>query len=441
MRKRINAYFLVVTFVAIVMTVILATIADYEIFKKERIDDLRNYVHLLKNSGVFNDPDNVQYTADADNIRISFISEDGMVCYDNQANVDNMEEHGDRPEVKAALKKGEGSAIRESETLGENTYYYAEKLDNGYVVRVAKEADSIWHVFTEILPLIGVITVIMLALTVVLTSFLTRSIIKPIEQVANNLDNVEGVTIYKELKPFVTKIKMQHEDIMQSAQMRQTFTANVSHELKTPLTVISGYSELIENGMAAQDDIPRFAANIHKNSARLLTLINDIIHLSELDVMETKPEMEQVDIFDLVKTAAEMLQMNAEKHNVTLIVTGVPAVVMANRGMMDELVYNLIDNAIRYNKENGSVRVHVYTDGNIVELSVKDTGIGISKDNIERIFERFYRVDKSRSKSTGGTGLGLAIVKHIVLLHEGKIETDSETGVGTTMTVTMKAVV
>lgn len=166
----------------------------------------------------------------------------------------------------------------------------------------------------------------------------------------------------------------------------------------------------------------------NKNSARLLNLINDIIHLSELDVMEEKPDMEEVDIFHIARTAGDMLQMSADKHGVLLGVTGIPAMVMANRGMMEEVVYNLIDNAIRYNRANGSVRVHVYTDGNIVELSVKDTGIGISKENQERIFERFYRVDKSRSKSTGGTGLGLAIVKHILSLHDAKIDIDSEVG-------------
>jgi len=221
--------------------------------------------------------------------------------------------------------------------------------------------------------------------------------------------------------------------------MRQEFTANVSHELKTPLTSISGYSELIETGMATEADVHHFATEIHKNSNRLLTLINDIIRLSELDVSEDAPLMEKINLAVIARTATDMLAINAEKNSVTLSYDGSHGYIYANKMMMEELVYNLTDNAIRYNNKNGSVDVSVKTvDGKVI-LRVKDTGIGIPKEHQERIFERFYRVDKSRSKSTGGTGLGLAIVKHIVARNNAQLDMDSEPGKGTDIKVTFDA--
>jgi len=213
--------------------------------------------------------------------------------------------------------------------------------------------------------------------------------------------------------------------------MRQEFTANVSHELKTPLTSISGYSELIENGMVNEADAMRFGKEIHRSANRLLTLINDIIRLSELDSSSEPDTFEQVDLYELAQTCVEMLQMNAEKHGVSLEFSGEKSVVYGSRQMLDEVIFNLCDNAIRYNKENGKVYVSVGEEDDNVYLSVRDTGIGIDEEYRERIFERFYRVDKSRSKETGGTGLGLAIVKHIVALHHAELRLDSEVGVGT----------
>ena len=205
----------------------------------------------------------------------------------------------------------------------------------------------------------------------------------------------------------MAKIRQQHEDILKSARMRQEFTANVSHELKTPLTAISGYAELIEHGMAGQEDTVRFAGEIHKNASRLLTLINDIIQLSELDSDTNKVEYTDVDLYQVASDCVDMLKMNAEKQDVTMRLCGKPSIVFADRQQMEELVYNLCDNAIRYNRRGGSVTVTVNTEGQTVFLSVKDTGIGIPREHQERVFERFYRVDKSRSKATGGTGLGV----------------------------------
>lgn len=436
MKKKISICFLAVTITAIICTVLLSTVADYETLKKEVISDLKNEAYLLIGSGAFDNPENITFDNNyKSDVRITVVSKEGTVCFDTQVNERTLGKHSDRPEINAAFKNGEGGAIRRSQTLDKNTFYYAVKMNNGNVLRVAKETGSIWSSFLSIMPYITVIIVGMSLLAFILTHILTQGIVRPIEKMADNMDDMSDIVIYRELQPFVTKIHNQHENIMQSANMRQEFTANVSHELKTPLAAISGYSELIENGMATDEDVVRFAGDIHRNSVRLLNLINDIIHLSELDVMDETPEMEELDIFEIARTATDMLSLNAEKNDVLLTADGMSLNIVANRGMMEELVYNLIDNAIRYNVKNGSVHVYVYKENGDVCLCVKDTGIGVCKEDQDRIFERFYRVDKSRSKSGGGTGLGLAIVKHIVSLHNAKLSIDSEIGIGTTVTI------
>ena len=226
------------------------------------------------------------------------------------------------------------------------------------------------------------------------------------------------------------------EDNELNAKLRQEFTANVSHELKTPLTAISGYAELIENGMISSDDeIRRMAGEIHNNSGRLITLIKDVIRLSELDE-EQDEILEKVPLSVVAQSSVKMLQINAEKHHVTLTFEGEDAFIWGTRQMVDEVVYNLCDNAIRYNKENGSVTVRVYRENGHAILRVQDTGIGIPQECQERIFERFYRVDKGRSKLTGGTGLGLAIVKHILMRLKGELKLVSTPGQGTIITIT-----
>ena len=220
-----------------------------------------------------------------------------------------------------------------------------------------------------------------------------------------------------------------------NAKMRQEFTANVSHELKTPLTAISGYSELIENGMiSSESEIRRMAGEIHSNSGRLITLINDVIRLSELDE-EQEEVLQKIPLLVAAKSCVQMLQINAEKHGVTLTLEGEEVSLWGTRQMVDEVLYNLCDNAIRYNKENGSVTVKVHRQNDCAVLIVQDTGIGIPEECQKRIFERFYRVDKGRSKSTGGTGLGLAIVKHILVRLKGKLSLVSKPGEGTTITI------
>ena len=426
MKRKINARFVLLTVMSVVLTLVLATLAYYELFKKEVLADLRSYTYVLQHAQMFEDLTTMQeYTLSDTDVRITLIDPKGAVQYDSRADAADMDNHENRPEIAQALKNGYGEAIRHSDTIDRNLFYYALRLDNGSILRVGKESGSIWAVFASIFPWIAGIGMLLIGLGLVLSHYLTIQLLEPIERMANDMDHLDSMTVYKEMIPFTTKIRKQHEDIIKNAKMRQDFTANVSHELKTPLTSISGYSELIENGMATDADVVRFAAEIHKNSMRLLTLINDIIRLSELDVTEQT----------LMTQKVNMLQINGEKHDVSIALYGTGCMINANREMMEELVYNLCDNAIRYNNAGGSVSVWVTQAQDHVVLSVKDTGIGIPKEDQERIFERFYRVDKSRSKSTGGTGLGLAIVKHIVEQHGAKLEVESKLGEGTEIRV------
>lgn len=436
MKRKINARFVLLTVMSVILTLVLATVAYYELFKKEVLADLRSYTYVLEHAGVFDDMTAVrEYTLSDTDVRITLIDPDGAVRYDSQADAEDMDNHENRPEIAEALRFGSGEAIRHSDTIGRNLFYYAARLDNGSILRVGKESGSIWAIFAGILPWIGGIGLGLILIGLVLSHYLTMQLLEPIERMANDMDHLDSMTVYKEMIPFTTKIRKQHEDIIKNAKMRQDFTANVSHELKTPLTAISGYSELIENGMATDADVQRFAGEIHKNSKRLLTLINDIIRLSELDVSEQNLTTQEVDLYEIARTCVDMLQVNGEKHDISIFLLGTSSTVNANREMMEELVYNLCDNAIRYNNAGGSVKVWVTKKDGHAVLSVTDTGIGIPREDQERIFERFYRVDKSRSKSTGGTGLGLAIVKHIVEQHDAKLEIDSKLGEGTEIRV------
>ena len=437
LKKVINLEFITFSLVAIAVTMVLSTFIFYEVYKAEIIRDLKGYAEVLKNTGDFDEDDTGVYASvDTNDLRLTLVAPDGRVLYDNQADETSMQNHLDRPEIAEAFENGDGQVIRRSATLNKSTYYYAILLKSGRVLRIARETNNVISMFLAAVPVMLIVMTILVLVTIIVTHYLTRNILKPIEQMANSLDDDTHIVAYKEMRPFIDMIQKQHADIVKSSQMRQEFTANVSHELKTPLTSISGYSELIETGMATEADVHHFATEIHKNSNRLLTLINDIIRLSELDVSEDAPLMEKIDLAVIARTATDMLAINAEKNSVTLSYDGSHGYIYANKMMMEELVYNLTDNAIRYNNKNGSVDVSVKTVDDKVVLRVNDTGIGIPKEHQERIFERFYRVDKSRSKSTGGTGLGLAIVKHIVARNNAVLDMISEPGKGTDISVT-----
>lgn len=435
MRKKLNIQLIGIAILSMFLTMGMILFIFYGIFRQQVLSELQTVAHMMGNMENLTVYSVKDYQAKLDNMRITLLDTEGHVLYDSDVDANVMDNHAERPEISDAYASGEGYAIRESDTLSQNTYYYAILLDNGGVLRVAKEANSILSIFTTSLPSLLFIIISLTLICTVVAGILTKSLMKPIDNMAKDINHMNEIETYDELKPFIETIQSQHEDIIKNAKLRQEFTANVSHELKTPLTVISGYSELIENGMTGAEDTIRFSKEIHRNSTRLLTLINDILRLSELDSGEQNTPMEDIDLYELSDNCISMLQMNAEKNNVILDLKGPHLTVFANRQMLEEMIYNLCDNGIRYNKPNGKVEVSIRENNENVVFMVSDTGIGISGENINRIFERFYRVDKSRSKQTGGTGLGLAIVKHIAEQMNAQIQIDSELEKGTTITI------
>lgn len=439
MKKKINIRFILISAMAIIVTAVSAMVVYYGILKKQIFADLKIYAHIMEQVHR-NDTEEkalANYDPWEDQLRVTLIDTDGTVLYDSLADKTKMSNHKDRPEIQQAMKTGEGEAVRYSATVSLHTFYYAMKLEDGKILRIGRDSESIKNITRTTMAIIVVISLLIFHLCMLISYFLAKRLMEPVERMASNIAMVDETMVYDEMKPVVAKMKEQHFNIIRNVEMRQEFTANVSHELKTPLTAISGYAELIGSGMTDAEDTKRFAGEIHRNADRLLTLISDIIKLSELDESQHELEMEETDLYELAENCIELLSVTAEKQEVALKLEGQSTKVTANKGLMEELIYNLCSNAIRYNKSGGSVVITIGTREEHAYLRVADTGIGIPREAQERVFERFYRVDKSRSKSTGGTGLGLAIVKHIVAQHDAKITLESEPGIGTTIEVTI----
>ncbi len=373
------------------------------------------------------------------NIRITLVSPSGKVIADNIEDASTLDNHANREEIIEAKKNGEATVTRNSDTQKEKVYYFAKQLDDGNILRVSSQATNIGNFFKDYIVYI-LICILAVIIAAVFVSFaITKSIIKPIRKLGQNLDDVDKFKSDEELKPLVNALLQQKKKQKMLDRQKKQFTANVSHELKTPLTSIAGYAELIETGMAKEEDIKPFARVIRKQALRLVSLSEDIIQLSQLEESDDENmSFESVDLYDIANKCVEALTINALNKNVTLSISGEQCYIRGKAQLVEEMVYNLLDNAIRYNKENGTVTVTVTPLSKGASVSVKDTGIGIPAKYQDRIFERFFRVDKSRSKATGGTGLGLAIVKHITQLHGADLKLESEEGKGTQIIVTFK---
>ncbi|MBE5826461.1 MAG: two-component sensor histidine kinase [Butyrivibrio sp.] len=439
MKSKINKRLVGIAVLAVIATVVGITIIYYGLFQRQVRADLAVSAKLLRDTHYFEsanvDKDEIDLSTDIEELRVTWVSEDGTVLYDNDASAELLTNHYDRPEIQDAFTDGVGEAVRKSDTMNQNTFYYAVLLDNGTVLRVATDAQSLWAVFMSVAPIITLIILIIITVCVLISHILTRQLIMPIEVMVSNLENADYESPYRELDPLSEMLRSQHTDVLAAAKARQDFTANVSHELKTPLTAISGYAELLEGGMVAEDKQNHFYQEIRKNTDRLLALINDIIKLSELDRVDHGITFEKIDLYGVAHECVNELSVSANLKEITITIVGKESVIRGNKEMIKELIENLVQNAIRYNNPGGKVLVSVNSQDNSTCLIVKDNGIGIPAADQQRIFERFYRVDKSRSKATGGTGLGLAIVKHIVEIHDAKIELDSTPGVGTTISV------
>ena len=289
-----------------------------------------------------------------------------------------------------------------------------------------------------------VVFLISVVLALVLSKMIYKSVITPINTI--NVENPDEEVEFDEIRPLVDKINTQNKQIKHQMdelktenekqnKMRREFTANVSHELKTPLTSISGYAEIMRNGVAKPEDINRFSGIIYDETQRLITLVGDIINLSKLEEKEVIHEKKMVDLREISQNVISRLSAVATRKNITLKLEGTDEKVYGVASIMDEIIYNLCDNAIKYNKENGLVTINIQKVDGVVEYTVTDTGIGIAKNELDRVFERFYRVDKSHSRAIGGTGLGLSIVKHGVSYHGGEVSIKSELGSGTSIKI------
>ena len=384
---------------------------------------------------------------EAEQYRVTWIDAGGGVLYDSRSSAGEMENHLAREEVREALEQGQGASVRASATLTEKYLYSARLLPDGTVLRLSVAQSSLLVLTLGMAQPAAAIGLIALVLSSVLALRLAKSIVRPLNRL--DLDRPMEGWGYEELSPLLRRINSQQrqlkaqkdaleekqQELERAEQIRREFTANVSHELKTPLHAISGYAELLHTGMAGPENAAPFAGKIYTEAQRLVRLVEDIISLSHLDggAQELRPEA--VDLYEVAAQAVGSLHQAAEPAHVALTLTGGPAPLQGVPQLLHSVVYNLCDNAIKYNRAGGSVAVDVEQKEDRILLTVSDTGIGIPLDQQERIFERFYRVDKSRSKAAGGTGLGLSIVKHAVMIHHGELRLHSVPGQGTQVTV------
>ena len=427
-------------FLGLVCTAVLCIFVFHKAFIEQAWQSLEYQTALI--AAIYQDnPQNLENISPQE-IRLTLISPDGDVLYETATDQQTMENHIGRPEIQEALESGVGQDIRDSQTMGYQTYYYAQRLSDGNILLIAQDSQSLWSIYDEALPAILLSCLLMMGIAAITAGILTRTLIQPVLKMTEDLDHIQENVPYRELAPFAEAIHSDRVLRENNEKMRQEFTANVSHELKTPLTSISGYAELIETGMVKPEDVAEFGSKIHREASRMIRLVNDILQLSHLDSVRPEGEavtMETVDLLELARDCVERQKVNARHAYVALSYLGESAPVLGSRTLLEELYQNLCDNAIRYNRPGGKVQLAVgcTRDGHAY-LTVRDNGIGIPKDAQSSVFERFYRVDKSRSKATGGTGLGLAIVKNIARIHNARIKLESEVGVGTTITVTFE---
>ena len=440
MEEKISYRLFLMGFLGLLFTAALCIFVFHKAFTSQAWTGLEQEAELVSAGYEMTDqqPQELTHFVTED-LRITLISQDGSVLFES-ATDQPMENHLSRPEIKQAISDGVGKDIRDSQTMGYETYYYAVLLPTGEILRVAQDAETIWSIYDSSIPAIVLSCVALMMAAAILAGLLTKALVQPVLDMTEDLDHIQENVPYKELIPFAESIHSDRILRENNEKMRQEFTANVSHELKTPLTSISGYAELIETGIAKPEDVQGFAQKIHVEATRMLQLVNDILQLSKLDsASETgnTPAMEVVDLLDVAKECVERQKLNARRAYISLSYLGESAPVRGSRDLLDELCQNLCDNAIRYNRPGGKVQITTACsrDGHCT-LTVADNGIGIPKEAQSSVFERFYRVDKSRSKATGGTGLGLAIVKHIARIHGARIKLESQVDEGTTITVT-----
>ncbi len=415
----------------------------YTYFSERYVDELRNEaLYLASAYGIGGDEFLSTLTDEVSN-RITVISDAGDVVFDTFPE-EYSTDYSHTEEFITAKEDGIGEAVRYSTKQGAEIAYCAVRLSDGGVLRVSGINYTVMTLIIDLISPVIIIVSVAIFMSLILAARVSSAITDPINDI--DLDAPDSRDVYSELQPLVEKIHEQNLEIDKQMQAlrtehemqdsyRREFTANVSHELKTPLTTISGAAELMSAGLVKAEDVPRFASNIYNEAQHLIVLVNDIMELSKLDE-NAVPERTNVDLYEVADKTVKRLTEAAAKADVSLFIDGKSALLSGIENIIHEIVYNLCDNAIKYNKPGGKVTLTTGENDSTVFIRVEDTGIGIPEDDVARVFERFYRVDKSHSRSMGGTGLGLSIVKNGVVLHGGKIDLSSKLGEGTTVTVT-----
>ena len=442
------AFFVTCTAVALVVTAASAYVYERAFLDDEHTQlagECETLASLLDST---DDDAGVLSGLDLGSLRATLVAPDGRVTYDSAEDATSLPNHADRPEVASALADGVGSSDRSSETVGYVSLYEARRLDSGDVLRLSVDRESTASFISH-----DVLMLVVIAACVVLASWgVSRLLVKRFVRPILEIDPTEAgaVAPYVELDSLVSRLNEQHAELLErmsaiqnADDMRREFTANVTHELKTPIASISGAAELIRDGICRPEDVQGFAGRIYDDARRLSSLVSDILMLSKLDETERAGDraalfgpMEKVDLLSVARDVEGRLSPKARRLGVTLRVEGVRSVIDGNARLLDELVSNLVENAIRYNREGGHVYVWVVPEYGRPTLRVSDTGIGIPEEAQKKVFERFYRVDKGRSRDMGGTGLGLAIVKHAAAFHDADVRLTSKLGEGTSVTVT-----
>ncbi len=551
MQKKIYRTILFIVVTVIITLTAVTSVVGHSMYSKILKQELIDIAKLQTSEN--KSPDDIKKSLDKSleyDVRVTFVDSDGTVQYDSDVDISSLGNHIERQEIKEAFSNGSGTITRMSDTIGEKTYYYAVRYNDG-VLRFSRSIKSMYSVVFRLIPVMIFIIGIVILISAVCSVRLSNGLVRPVKNLVSSINlfekNKGTVKVeYEEFKPIAENIERlserlsryikrlkrekqrftlitdnmvegmmllddkntilsvnksavnflnkdfelsEHQNILELSRnpellkiisevgeknssdgvvdidgrslrvfvnkssnteqfgkivllvdvttkvkneiIRREFSSNVSHELKTPLTTIKGFGEMIEKGIITNaEDIKKYGGTIYRESERLLQLINDIIRLSEIEENAVK-ETEKLNLYEIAKETADVLQYKADNHEVNIYIGGKDAYMEGNSTHMSELFFNLMDNAVKYNNRGGSVWVTVEDKGEEISVSVKDNGIGISQEHTERIFERFYRVDKSRSKQTGGTGLGLSIVKHIVLEHGGSIKVNSKLGEGT----------
>lgn len=442
MSKRIFLNMFIISSVVIALTTILTVVIVYKSFSNQNIAALKGEL-TATSSGV--ELNGVAFLKSLSvKHRITLVDSSGKVLFDNRNDINSLGNHNDREEIREARENGTGYSERYSDTLSRKTINVTKLLNNGDVLRLSKDMSTVWSTLMDtIFPMICVM-VLAILIAAYMAGRVSKAVTTPINQI--DLNEPDREKIYDEIEPLIDKIIKQNNQIDKQIEqlnmehekqdnLRRDFTANVSHELKTPLTSISGFAEIIQNGMVKEEDITRFAGKIHSEAQRLIILVGDIIKLSQLDGKDIAVKMEPIDLYETSQAVMGHLEAAAEKRNIKMFLSGKHLVITGAEQIIEEMIFNLIDNAIKYNKTGGKIYVNILKNDDGINLSVEDTGIGIKDEDIGRIFERFYRADKSHSKEIGGTGLGLSIVKHGANFHNAKVFVKSKYKEGTKITI------